>query len=397
MMWEWLLMLCLAFVGYTYFGYPLLLLALGKIRHSRLRASAPSQNGELPFVSVVIAAYNERRNIGRRIRNLLESSYPADRMEIIVVCDGCTDETAKIAAEYDGVVVIELERRLGKASAINTGVARARGDIIVFADARPLFASDTIARLVDVFSDPAVGAVSGELILIAEDGTPRSLGLYWRYEKLLRRLETRVGSIVVCTGAVYAIRRELFTPIPIGLAVDDMWVPLHIARKGYRVVFHTDAHAYDTLSPSFQHEFRRKVRTLAGNYQLMFAAPWLLVPWQNRLWWQFVSHKVCRLLVPYALMGIYVASWALFYQPYGAALVVAQSAYYLLGAVSWLMPSLARRFRVAGLAGSFLSLNAAAAVAPIAFLRGKGRVRWERSPLVSPHTTRDDGRKVRTY
>lgn len=121
------------------------------------------------------------------------------------------------------------------------------------------------------------------------------------------------------------------------------------------------------------------------------------MPWKNRLWWQFVSHKVCRLLVPYALIGMYGASWMLLHEPYGAALVLAQTGYYLLGAVSWRVPALARRFRLAGLAGSFLSLNAAAAVAPIAFIRGRGRVRWDRSPMLSPQATGDEGQKVRTY
>lgn len=397
MMWDWVLLLSLALVIYTYFGYPALLLVLGRLKSLRSPVESASRNGYQPRVSVVIAAYNERRNIEKRLHNLLASDYPRELMEIIVVCDGCTDETAKLAAQFDRVRVIELARRRGKSAAVNVGVQFAQGEIIVFADARPLFASDTISRLVHVLEDPAIGAVSGELILMAEDGTPRALGLYWRYEKVLRALETRVDSIVVCTGAVYAVRKELFVPIPDGLAVDDMWVPLHIARKGYRVVFDRQAQAYDSLVHSFGAEFKRKVRTLAGNYQLIWAAPWLLAPWKNRLWWQFVSHKVCRLLVPYALMGMYGASWMLIGKPYGAALVVAQTGYYLLGLVSWAIPALARRFRLAGLAGSFLSLNAAAAVAPLAFIRGKGRVRWDRSPMMSPQTTGDEGQKVRMY
>lgn len=273
MMWDWVLLLSLAFVIYVYFGYPALLLVLGKVRSFRSRRQNVSRNGFLPRVSVVIAAYNERRNIESRLQNLLASDYPRELMEIIVVCDGCTDETAKLAAQFEGVRVIELAKRRGKSAAINVGVQFAQGEVIVFADARPLFAKDTISRLVQVLEDSSIGAVSGELILMAEDGTPRALGLYWRYEKVLRALETQVDSIVVCTGAVYAIRKELFVPIPEGLAVDDMWVPLHIARKGYRVVFDRQAQAYDCLVHSFGAEFKRKVRTLAGNYQLIWAAP----------------------------------------------------------------------------------------------------------------------------
>jgi hypothetical protein len=223
------------------------------------------------------------------------------------------------------------------------------------------------------------------------------MGAYWRYEKLVRGLEARVDSPIQCSGAIYAIYRRLFVPMPEGLVLDDMWVPLHIRRQGYRIALASEAKAYDTVTPSYDREFKRKVRTLAGNYQLIWVAPWLLIPFMNPLWWQFVSHKVCRLLVPYALITMYGASWALLGKPYGAALVVAQTGYYLLGAVAWLFPALARRFRLVGLAGSFLSLNAAAAVAPFALVLGKGRVRWERSPMMSPQTTTDEGQKVRTY
>ncbi len=393
-MWEAVLVTGCLFVFYTYVGYPLALWMLARFKKDDLPANAADEDA--PTVTVVVAAHNEAHHIAERLENLLASDYPADRLEVVIAADGCTDQTVPIARRYERVKVLDLPR-VGKAVALNEGVKSANGEIIVFADARQRFAPDAIRRLVRALTAPGVGVAGGDLILVGHEGAPRAMGAYWAYEKLLRRLEARVDSPLQCSGAIYAILREHFTPMPEGLVLDDMWVPLHVLRRGFRIAIETDAKAYDIVTGSYEREFRRKVRTLAGNYQLMFAAPWLLVPWQNRLWWQFVSHKVCRLLVPYALMGIYVASWALFYQPYGAALVVAQSAYYLLGAVSWLMPSLARRFRVAGLAGSFLSLNAAAAVAPIAFLRGKGRVRWERSPLVSPHTTRDDGRKVRTY
>ena len=392
-MW-WVVAACFAFVVYTYVGYPLLLRTLaGRPRkHSDISAL-----GELPSVAVVIAAHNEEANIGRRIENLLACDYPPDKMSIVVVCDGCTDRTAEIARGYAGIRVIEVFPQRGKAFALNKGVEAALSEVLVFADARQHFAPDAIRRLVEELYRDGVGAAGGELVLLDQEGAPQEMGAYWRYEKWVRRLEAMVDSPLQCSGAIYAIRREHFTPMPEGLVLDDMWIPLHIMRRGYRIAFVPEARAYDTVTPSYDREFQRKVRTLAGNYQLMWAAPWLLVPWKNRLWWQFVSHKVCRLLVPYALMAMYGASWVLISQPYGAALVVAQTGYYLLGALSWAFPVLARRFRLAGLAGSFLSLNAAAAVAPIAFIRGKGRVRWERSPMMSPQTTSDEGQKVRMY
>ena len=393
-MW-WVVGACFVFVVYTYVGYPALLWLLAKLK--RRRQEPADSEVDLPSVTVVIAAHNEENNIAGRLENVLGSDYPPDKLNVVVACDGCTDNTAALASRYERVQVLEISPHRGKAAALNEAVRRATGEVIVFTDARQRFARDAIRQLVAGLRYKGVGALGGDLILIDFAGAPQAMGAYWRYEKLVRGLEARVDSPIQCSGAIYAIFRRLFVPMPEGLVLDDMWVPLHIRRQGFRIALASEAKAYDAVTPSYEREFKRKVRTLAGNYQLMWAAPWLLVPVVNPLWWQFVSHKVCRLLVPYALITMYGASWALLGKPYGAALVVAQTAYYLLGAVAWLFSALARRFRLVGLAGSFLSLNAAAAVAPFAFVLGKGRVRWERSPMMSPQTTTDEGQKVRTY
>ncbi|NSW78192.1 MAG: glycosyltransferase family 2 protein [Chthonomonadetes bacterium] len=385
---------CVLFVGYTYVGYPALLWLISKLKAQRDQAC--SEPDVLPTVTVVIAAHNEESNIARRLENILRCEYPPEKLDIVVACDGCTDRTVQIAREYAAVTVLDLPRR-GKAAALNDGVAAARGEVVVFTDARQRFATDAIMYLVKTLHCPRVGAVGGELVLLDQEGAPQSMGAYWSYEKMLRKLEARVSSPVQCSGAIYAIWRKHFASMPEGLVLDDMWIPLHVARAGYRMALEHRAKAYDTVTPTYDREFRRKVRTLAGNYQLMWMAPWLLLPVVNPLWWQFISHKVFRLLVPYALAGMYVASWALLHQPYGTALVASQSVFYLLGALAWAIPSLARRSRLVGLAGSFLSLNAAAAVAPVAFVLGRGRVKWERSPMMSPQTTGEEGRKVRTY
>ncbi|MER3472519.1 MAG: family 2 glycosyl transferase [Armatimonadota bacterium] len=391
---AWIFAVCFLFVGYTYAGYPLLLWTLGCLKR---RKDEPGEEPScLPVVTVVVAAHNEEANIGARIENILQCDYPRDRLGIVVACDGCTDRTASIARGYEGVLVLDLPRR-GKAGALNEGVRVASGEVLVFTDARQRFAPDALRQLVRRLYYPGIGAVGGELVLIDHEGAPQVMGAYWAYEKLVRKLEAIVASPLQCSGAIYAIRREHFVPMPAGLVLDDMWVPLHVVWKGYRIAFEPLAKAYDVVTPSYHREFKRKVRTLAGNYQLIWMAPWLLVPGLNPLWWQFISHKVFRLLVPYALLGMYAASWAMVDKPYGAALAVAQTAYYLLGAVAWMVPSLARRFRLAGLAGSFLSLNAAAAVAPLAFVRNRGQVRWERSPMLSPQKPGEDNRKVRTY
>jgi cellulose synthase/poly-beta-1,6-N-acetylglucosamine synthase-like glycosyltransferase len=226
----------------------------------------------------------------------------------------------------------------GKAAALNAAVARARYPILVFADARQRFAADAIRRLVSHFRDPEIGAVSGELILDCETASSDSsvaegVGAYWKYEKWLRRGESTVGSTVGVTGAIYAMRSWLWQPLPADTLLDDVLGPMRVVMRGYRVTFDGLAHAFDTTAKTASAELGRKVRTLAGNFQLLAQEPRLLLPGLNPVWLQFMSHKVARLLVPYALVSLLLSSMALaprswFY----AAACAAQLAFYALAA-----------------------------------------------------------------
>lgn len=332
-----------AFVAaYVYVGYPLLLAAWAPVARrarARRRQSGPPAVPAMPSVSIVLAARNEAAALPARIENLLSLDYPADRLEIIVVSDGSTDATgAVLAACGDHVRAISLPS-VGKAVALNEGVLAARHDVVVFADARQRFDPEVLRRLVARFADPEVGAVSGELVIDAERdaaaaaGSPvgEGVGLYWRYEKWIRRRESDVRSVVGATGAIYAIRRALWRPLPAGTILDDVLTPMRVVLGGYRVVFEARAIAYDAASRDAATEQRRKVRTLAGNYQLARLEPRLLSPWHNPVFVQFVSHKIGRLVVPYALVALLVSSTALANTGpvYSAALIV-QVIFYVL-------------------------------------------------------------------
>jgi biofilm PGA synthesis N-glycosyltransferase PgaC len=296
---------------YVYLGYPTLLAAWAAIAPKPVHRSPVT-----PGVSIVIAARNEAANLRRRLDNLLDADYPRDRMQIVVVSDGSTDDTAGVLAEYRGRVDAILLPPSGKASAINAGVAAARNEVLVFADARQTFAPDALRALVAPLADPHVGGVSGELLLDCESGGGEStigegVGAYWRYEKWLRRHESLVGSTLGSTGAIHALRRDLWRPLPTETILDDVLGPMQVVLSGARVVFEGDAKAYDTAAPVASAEFKRKTRTLAGNYQLLKLQPRLLVPFLNPVWLQFVSHKLGRLVVPYALCVMFIASAAL--------------------------------------------------------------------------------------
>ncbi|MBI4611881.1 MAG: glycosyltransferase family 2 protein [Candidatus Rokubacteria bacterium] len=285
-------------LGYTYLGYPALIRVWAWLRPRPVRR----RRGE-PAVSVLIAAHNEAARITRRLENLLSLNYPRDRLEIVVGSDGSTDGTAELARSYEhaGVTVISFETRRGKPAVLSDLVPKARGEIVLLADARQVFEPGSLRELVEPFVDPGVGAVSGELMLgRAADGPAvgEGVGVYWRYEKFIRRNESCVDSTVGATGAIYAIRRELFEPLAVDTILDDVLIPLRIARRGYRVVFEPRARAWDRVAASAREEFARKVRTLSGNFQLFAREPWLLNPFQNRLWLQTVSHKGLRLLTP---------------------------------------------------------------------------------------------------
>jgi poly-beta-1,6-N-acetyl-D-glucosamine synthase len=362
-----------AVVAYVYVGYPLFLVAWARMTPRREgRRSAPSSS--IPGVSIVIAARDEAGRLPARVRNLLSIDYPAAR-QIIVVSDGSTDNTEAALAPFAPEVELVAVPSGGKASALNAGVARAKFDVLVFADARQTFARDTLTALVAPFADSRVGCVTGELILGCESGGRRLLadrrgdaapltsgpgaadrrttaerrghvsstagdavGLYWRYEKTLRRLESRVHSPLGATGAVYALRRSLWRPLPAGTLLDDVLAPMRGVLAGARIVFEPAARAFDITPPDAAAEGRRKLRTLAGNFQILGLEPRLLVPFVNPVWIQYVSHKIGRLVVPYALIGLFAASLALAgaHLFYAVALGAQCAAYLLAGYGGWL-------------------------------------------------------------
>jgi biofilm PGA synthesis N-glycosyltransferase PgaC len=365
---------CAACVLYTYVLYPMILGILGLLRPRPLAR----REGWKASVSIVLSAYNEEASIGQRIRKLQELLRLADLPgEIIIVSDGSTDRTAEIARSQGAEVrVLDFAHNRGKAAALSAGCAAATNDILVFADARQSWDVDSLRLLVENFADPNVGAVSGDLLLESASGAVAGVGLYWRYEKWIRRQESKIYSSVGVTGAICAVRRHLFSPIPAGTILDDVYWPLVVAMQGFRVVHEDRARAYDHLPERSRDEFRRKVRTLSGNFQLCALLPTALLPWQNPLWFQFVSHKICRLIVPWALVGLFVSSLGL-QGPLYQLLLWSQITFYTLAFLSgWKRFALGQR--AAAAAGAFVLLNAAAWVAFWVWLFGRAARSWHK-------------------
>lgn len=360
------------FIAYTYAIYPAIIVAWGTFFPRRVE----KRYRTVP-VSIVVAARNEELRIVDRITNLREQDYPEELVEIIVVSDGSTDATAERARSCAGTAVIEAEAQ-GKSAALNLGVAQATHDIVVFTDARQRFGANVLADLVAMLNDPAVGGVSGELIIEPTEGSEVSegVGLYWRYEKLIRRKESAVWSVVGASGSIYAIRRDLYVPLEPHALLDDFLVPMRIVLAGHRVVFARSARAFDSASPNTKHEFRRKVRTLAGNFQAMAMEPRLMSPRRNPVFFEFVSHKVARLMVPYFCLAALVSSGLAGGSAYRAAFYL-QLVFYGVGLLNLTPLRRARLARLFRVSWTFVVLNAAAVVGLWVFARGKDRAVWK--------------------
>ncbi len=358
--------LCLALISYAYFGYAVWLWVCVRVRQRPIPKSYST-----PSVSIIIAVRNEEANLPAKLENLRLLDYPQDQLQIVIASDGSTDRTAEILKEQpSNVVPVILERSNGKGSALNAAVRLAQGDILVFLDARQTVDRDAVSELISCFEDPSIGAVSGELLLETPSGSPseEGLGIYWKIEKMVRKLESDSGSVVGVTGAIYAIRRELYTEIPQGTILDDVFIPMNVARMGRRVVFQPSAIARDRIFSKKGKEFSRKVRTLTGNYQLLRLAPWLLSS-SNPLLFRFISHKLLRLLVPLFLILVLVSS-AMAGGAFYLAVFWLQILFYGLAAFGASSPA-AKRFKPVAIANTFVMLNAAAALAFYNFISGR--------------------------
>lgn len=369
--------LCL--IGYTMAGYGATVRVLARVRPRPVR-KRPIR----PVVSIVVVAHNEGERIAAKIENLLGLDYPHDRMEITVASDGSTDDTVARARAYGSRIrVAVFDRRRGKPAVLNDLVPTLRGTVVVLADARQRFDRAAVSALVQGFADPVVGAVSGELVLLrhgeeAEPAASSGTALYWDREKRIRFDESVVDSTVGVTGAIYAIRRDLFEPIPADTILDDVLIPMRIVRRGYRVIFEPAARAFDQRASTARQEFVRKVRTIAGNFQLFAREGWLLNPRQNRLWVQTLSHKGLRLALPILFLATLVANVSLAGGWFYRGTLIAQLAFLAVAASSSVFPAVRARVPFVVVPYTVCFLCCATVAGFVRFVSGRQRVTWER-------------------
>jgi biofilm PGA synthesis N-glycosyltransferase PgaC len=370
----------LALLVYTYAGYPLIVAALAHLRPLRQEPSRPRE----PTVSLCIAVHNGAHHLRDKLDSILDQDYPPEKLEVLVYSDGSTDDTDDTVRDYAArdprIKLLRSERRIGKPTALNQLRRAAHGEILLMTDVRQPLGRQAVRELVRPLADSRVGCVSGNLVLRGAAGS----AAYWRYEKLIRRSEAELGALVGVSGCLYAIRREDFPELPRDLILDDMWVPLTMLLKHKRVVFCESAEAYDDAFDD-DREFSRKVRTLAGNYQLMKIMPRILLP-SNPAWFPLLSHKVARLVCPWALIALLLSS-VLLALGTGEARELGQStAVIQLGAWQFIVSGQllfyllallgSRAGRLGTVARTFVVLNVAAVVGLLRYARGVQQITW---------------------
>ncbi|MEM3136822.1 MAG: glycosyltransferase family 2 protein [Candidatus Nitrosotenuis sp.] len=371
---------CFGFILYTYVIYPCILAIWAVGRHRKIQGTI---HYETPSVSVLISAYNEEGVILHRIKNLAETNYPTEKIEFLIGSDGSTDKTNEIlsSCKLPNLRPIIFHQRSGKASVLNSLIPAANGEIIVFSDANTFFQTDTIKKIVECFADPSVGAVCGNLQFISDLRTTGGYaeGTYWHYENLVKKLESDVHTTIGATGAVYAIRKELFRPLPLNnVVMDDFLIPLFVVQRGYRIVYRPDAMAFEKLSNSVVGEFRRKVRIGAANFYGISYFASLLHPRHGFVAFALWSHKIIRWFVPFLLICVFLMTVLLAaHSDFFYAIFIAEILFIGMAIFGFALDRLKLSVGVLGLPYYFLTVNVALFAGFIKYLFDKQKATWE--------------------
>ena len=373
----------LGFIFYTYAGYPAVLFLLSLLFKKKIRKGFTE-----PRVSVILSAFNEEKTIEEKLHNLLSLDYPAEKLEILVGSDGGFDRTDEIISKFPSSQIrfFRFVKNNGKPHVLSALVKEAKGSVLVLTDARQKLDRQAIRALIANFQDPEVGCVSGELYFKSRrhgksETVAKGMGAYWRYEKFLRKKESQIGSMLGATGALYAIRRNLFPEqMPADILVDDMYIPLSMIQKGYRAVFESDAVVFDNPSEYGREEFKRKVRTLAGNYQIFENFPELLIPFKSPIAWQLFSHKFLRLVGPLLLILLFISNLFLISRPFYAVFLTLQALFYFLAVLQADLAKQGKGDKGPGyLPYIFCLLNYSALMGLIKFLNREPKGAWEKA------------------
>jgi cellulose synthase/poly-beta-1,6-N-acetylglucosamine synthase-like glycosyltransferase len=362
---------------YTYAGYPLLVWIYSRLRPKRVR-----RNDIEPTVSFVITAYNEEKDLARKLKNTLALDYPKEKLEIIVSSDGSTDRTDEIVREFtgQGVKLLRVEGRLGKTVAQNRAVEIAAGEIVLFSDATTIYKTDVLRRVVRNFADESVGCVAGKLIYV--DPNDSSVGdgarSYWNYETFIKQAESLACSLIGVSGCLYAARRKNYVPM-YAEACSDFLIATKIREQNLRTVYEPEAVAVEETNNRTDKELKMRVRVIAQTFTDLWRHRRMLNPFRAGFYAvELFSHKVLRYAVPLFLLLLYFSNLVLaFHSPFFDFFLLFQLLFYVLAAAGWLLDRAGISFKLLSLPLYFVLANVAVVIAFYKFLRGERFAAWQ--------------------
>ncbi len=383
--WRVVFWVSLAVVIYTYAAYPALMMILARLvrRCGRTVSPAPGAAEEnLPSVTMVISAYNEQSVMEQKIANCRALDYPADKLTFAIGSDGSDDATAAILRRVDDRrfrILLHPQRR-GKVRMLNDLMEAVHAEIVVFSDANTMYDAQAIRQMTLPFADQRIGVVIGNLELrdAPSEGACRAEGAYWRFENAVKAAESAFAAVPAVNGGIFAIRRELFTPLPGQAITEDQVLGMKIMAQGYRCCQATAARAWEYVS-DWRGEMRRRIRISAGNFQSLWLVRGILNPRLGRLWFTFVSHKLLRWLAPFCLVLMLAANTLLAGEPFYGGTLLAQGLFYAGGLMGALVGVSSGVLKVLAAPKYFLTMNLAIVLGLCRILSGRQRVTWARS------------------
>ena len=372
---------CMALLLFAYVGYPLVIWCCSQL-FGRVKVVPAAPERYLPSLSLLIVAHNEEAAIEERLENALMTDYPAEQMEIVVASDGSSDATPSIVRGYQhrGVRLLEYTQRRGKAAVINRAIRELSGEVVLLSDANTSIDATAARNISRWFHDPAVGVVCGQLLLTSTAAGSNVDNLYWRYENSLKKSEGRLGALLGANGAIYALRRRLFVPVPDSTIVDDFVIPLAAKlRSGCEILYDPESLAREEIARDLSDEFRRRARLGAGGYQSLRLLWRLLDPRRGWIAFSYFAHKVLRWFGPFFLTAALACNACLLHRPFYLYLFFAQLAFYFLSIVAIMNPVPAKPLRFLLLAPMFTGMNAALLVGFWRWLMGIQCGVWKRT------------------
>ena len=374
----WSFLLSLSVITYTYGIYPLILYILAKLSRSK---KVDYSDAYLPYVSVIVAAYNEERVIKQKIENSKGLEYPKEKLQIIIGSDGSADGTDAICQQYlDDITFQRIEPRQGKPNVLNQLVHQAKGEILLFSDANTIFEPNSLMNIIRCFNDDSIGGVCGKLVLRSEgegeEGLESVEKKYWNYEIILKQLESKIYSTLSSNGGIYAIRKKIYKELPVNTIIDDFVISLNVLEEGYRIVFEQNAIAYENISENAVDEFWRKVRIGSGNVQTYTKKP--LIRNQKNVFTQFsyYSHKVIRWFIPFICINLYIT---IFYMWFTHTCIYLLPAAHFLLIISLLGICFNLKNKFVNLLSYFVLVNSALFIGYYNFFLGKHSVKWRKA------------------